>query len=187
MLEYSPQHLEEQKALDFWIFSYLGNGINFNDIAKLKYSNIKGEKLSFIRSKTRNKNRSHLKEISIFMLPKILEIINRWGNPKNTENEYIFPILNEAMTAMGQYNAIAQFIKNTNKYLKRVSVTLELDIPITTYFARHSFATRLKRAGASIEYISEGLGHSSIATTENYLSGFTDETIKKNANLLIDL
>lgn len=187
LLDYNASNREEQKALDFWIFSYLGNGINFNDIAKLKYSNIQGDKISFIRTKTKNKNRSNLKEINIYLLPRLKEVIDRWGVPHISDNDYIFPILHESMTDKDQYNAIAQFIKTTNKYLKRISSDLKLAEPITTYYARHSFATRLKRAGASIEYISESLGHSNISTTEVYLSGFTDETIKENANLLINL
>ena len=55
---------------------------------------------------------------------------------------------------------------------------------ITTYTARHSFATVLKRAGANIAYISESLGHQDLKTTENYLSSFEREERVKNAELL---
>jgi len=64
---------------------------------------------------------------------------------------------------------------------------LEWEIPLTTYSARHSYATHLMRADAPIAYISETMGHSSIPTTEIYLSSFTDETVKSNAGLLLDL
>ena len=55
---------------------------------------------------------------------------------------------------------------------------------ITTYDARHSFATVLKRAGANIAYISESLGHQDLKTTENYLASFEREEREKNAALL---
>ena len=55
---------------------------------------------------------------------------------------------------------------------------------ITTYTARHSFATVLKRGGANIAYISESLGHSDLKTTEAYLASFDREEREKNANLL---
>jgi site-specific recombinase XerD len=116
----------------------------------------------------------------------MLEIIKRWGNVNKTGKEFIFPILNERMSPRDEHVTIAQFIKITNKYLKHVTDALEWGEKVTTYFARHSYATRLKRAGVPIAYISDSLGHVNIATTENYLSSFTDETVKSNAGFLLD-
>jgi site-specific recombinase XerD len=103
-----------------------------------------------------------------------------------TGKEYIFPIINENMNIREQYDAIAQFIKTTNKYLKRVTEALEWKFVVTTYYARHSFATHLMRAGSSVPFISGALGHSTIPTTEIYLSGFSDDAVKQNAELLMD-
>jgi integrase/recombinase XerD len=69
--------VEEQKAIDFWTFSYLGNGMNFKDIAMLKYSNVQGDNIKFYRSKTRKTNKGEQIEINIYFLPRMLEIINR--------------------------------------------------------------------------------------------------------------
>lgn len=55
---------------------------------------------------------------------------------------------------------------------------------ISTYTARHSFATVLKRSGANIAYISESLGHNNLQTTEHYLASFEKEERQKNAALL---
>ncbi|MDP4289749.1 MAG: site-specific integrase [Bacteroidota bacterium] len=186
LIEYKTEVLEEQKAIDFWTFSYLGNGMNFKDIAMLRYSDIKGENIKFYRSKTKSTNKGEQKEISIFLLPRMLEIIQRWGSVNKTGKEYIFPVLHDGMNARDEIAAIAQFIKTTNKYLKHITDSLEWSNKVTTYFARHSYATRLKRAGVPIAYISDSLGHVNIATTENYLSSFTDETVKTNAGLLLD-
>jgi integrase/recombinase XerD len=76
-----------------------------------------------------------------------------------------------------------QFIKITNKYLESVTEALEWKLKVTTYYARHSFATRLKRAGVPILYISESLGHANTATTENYLSSYTDDVVKSGRKL----
>jgi integrase/recombinase XerD len=59
-----------------------------------------------------------------------------------------------------------------------------LNRDVTTYFARHSFATVLKRSGAKIEMISELLGHSSVDVTENYLDSFEKEHIQKETDVL---
>ncbi|MCX6250484.1 MAG: tyrosine-type recombinase/integrase [Bacteroidetes bacterium] len=187
LIEYKTNKPEEQKAIDFWTFSYLGNGMNFKDIAILRYSNIQGDNIKFFRSKTKKTNKGEQKEISIYLLPRMREIINRWSNKKRTGKEYIFPILQEGMSEREALAATAQFIKITNKYLECVTEALEWKLKVTTYYARHSFATRLKRAGVPILYISESLGHANTTTTENYLSSFTDETVKSNAGLLLDL
>ena len=185
-IEYKSDSPAEQKAIDFWTFSYLANGMNFKDVALLKYANIKGDNMKFYRSKTKGTKKGEQKEINIYMLPRIREIIKYWGNHSETGKEYIFPILNEKMNIREQYDTIAKFIKTTNKYLKRVTEALEWKVVVTTYYARHSYATRLKRSGSSTEYISESMGHSSIKTTENYLASFMDESVKKNAELLMD-
>ena len=54
--------------------------------------------------------------------------------------------------------------------MKRILKKLEIDKKVTTYVARHTFSTVLKRSGASTEFIQEALGHSNIKTTENYLT-----------------
>ena len=54
----------------------------------------------------------------------------------------------------------------------------------TTYVARHTFSTILKRSGASTEQIQEALGHTDMKTTESYLGSFDKETKKQLASPL---
>ncbi|HVA98940.1 MAG TPA: tyrosine-type recombinase/integrase [Bacteroidia bacterium] len=63
--------------------------------------------------------------------------------------------------------------------MKSIAQQLNITNEVTTYAARHSFATILQRSGASTEFISEALGHSNVKTTQNYLAGFEDETKKE--------
>jgi integrase/recombinase XerD len=69
-----------------------------------------------------------------------------------------------------------------NKHLNKVTTKQGITKHVTTYFARHSFATVLKRSGESIDLISESLGHASHKTTVNYLDSFEDES-KKNIHV----
>lgn len=48
---------------------------------------------------------------------------------------------------------------------------------LTTYVARHTFATVLKRSGVNIAIISESLGHSDLSTTQIYLDSFENDQI----------
>ena len=71
-----------------------------------------------------------------------------------------------------------------NKYIGQIAEKIGITHKITSYTARHSFATVLKRSGASIEFISESLGHSNLQTTENYLADFEIEEKRKWAKEL---
>ena len=97
------------------------------------------------------------------------EIIERRGNIKESNDTYLFPIIGHEDSTLKKRELIHQFIKTTNKWTKRTAEKLEFSINVTTYTARHSFSTVLKRSGASTEFISEALGHTNVKTTECYL------------------
>lgn len=185
IFKYQPISIQEAKAKAFWIFSYLCNGMNLVDIASLKFKNIKGNKIRFIRQKT--KDTSHdKKEIVITLLPEIQDIIDQFGNKNANPDDYIFPVFNDGISEIEKLNRVKQFIKNTNKYIDRITSKLSLDDRITTYWARHSYSTILKNSGASIEFISEQLGHTSIKVTSSYLDSFEDQQRDDMAKRLVD-
>jgi integrase len=179
--EGSPEHYYR----DIWVFSYLGNGINMKDVCLLRYKDIKGENIHFERAKTTNTNRS-AKPISIALIKENLEIIERWGNPKADDKNFIFPVLTGDETPEKERAKIQQFTKQVNKYIKRIAKNVGIKENISTYSARHSFATVLKRSGINLSFISEALGHSNMKTTESYLDSFEDDTRKANAMKLLD-
>jgi len=173
----------EHRSRDLWLFSYLCNGINFKDIARLKYSNINGDKICLVRAKTAESTDEET-SIQIMITGPIGRIIDTWGTGQTTQDNYIFPVLHNDITAEEEYRAIIQLIQTTNKNMKRICAALKMD-PVTTYVARHSFATVLKRSGASVEFISESLGHRNKQTTQNYLANFEDNEKMKWANMLL--
>ena len=177
-------HEGEQRAKDFWLFSYFANGINIKDIALLKYKNIQGEYIVFERAKTMRSTRSNSKPISIYITEDMLKIIERWGIKPATPDNHIFPIINPEADAVRQRLQIQQFIKVINEWMKRIAQKLGIEKTVTTYVARHSFSTVLKRSGASIEFISEALGHTDVKTTESYLDSFENDAKKKFASHL---
>lgn len=167
-----------EKARDIFIFSYFANGINIKDILLLKYSNIDGDYIRFVRAKTRRTNRTNSTPITVVLNDELKTIIDRIGNQDKAPSSFIFPVLEEGLSPEREMAIIQQFTKMVNKYLKKIVEDLKINKPVTTYFARHSFATVLKKSGVSPLFISESLGHSSIKTTENYLDSFEDEQRK---------
>jgi len=110
-------------------------------------------------------------------------IIDRWGNPDKSPANYIFEYLKGDETPMKAKNIIKDVTKRANKRLKTIGAAV--GVPgLSTYSARHSFATVLKRSGANIAYISESLGHNDLKTTENYLASFEKKERIKNAAFL---
>ena len=152
-------------------------------MARLKYSNIDGDKIILVRAKTSDRVQEQT-SINIPITLNIQSIIDRWGIKPALPDQYVFDILKDGMTPQDEYRAVRQAYQTINKNMTRICKQLEID-RATTYTARHSFATVLKRSGASIEFISESLGHKSKQTTMNYLADFEDAEKKKWANMLL--
>ena len=186
LLDYKTTDSSKQKAIDFWIFSYLCNGINFTDIAHLKPENIDGSYLHFFREKTKRTKKKDMRPIRVGLNPLAIEILDR---QKNTDpaNPFLFPILEADLNPVTVKNRCQRFIKWINKHMELIRKEKEIEMKIGTYAARHSFSTVLKRKGAPTSFIRESLGHSSELTTENYLDSFTDDVKLEYANLLTQL
>jgi len=167
---------------DLWFFSYLCNGININDLLKLKYANIDGDEIHFYRSKTLHTSKEK-KEIEALLTLEMKQIIEKWGNPEKKLNNFVFPFLTGNETPLEQKKRIQDITRRINKHVKKIGDKLGIS-NISTYTARHSFASVLKRSGANIAYISDSLGHTDLKTTENYLASFEKEERIKNAKLL---
>jgi integrase/recombinase XerD len=182
--ESDPKNDSEQKAKDYWLFSYYGNGMNPKDIACIKYKNIHDEYIVFDRSKTERALRSDPKPITVFINEDMKAIIQRWGNKDTSPNNYIFPVMDIGISPLRQYELMQLFVHFINEWMKHILKNLEINKKGTTYVARHTFSTLLKRSGASTEYIQEALGHSDIKTTENYLDSFNKEIKKEYASRL---
>lgn len=118
---------------------------------------------------------------SIYFSNELKQIIKRWQKPKA---EYIFQLVEANWDADTKHKNIKQVIKMVNKYIGLIAESVGIDKHVTTYFARHSFATVMKRSGVSTEYISESLGHSNMKTTANYLDSFEDDRHKELATVL---
>lgn len=186
IVNYKPSNEYEAKARDLWLFSYLSNGLNVKDIANLQYKNIKDNKIAFIRAKTKNTTKHEQRKITVPINAEIKKIIKKWGIKNTNPDTYIFGIINNDDNLEKQYWKIKQATKIINKHMKHIGEELEITVKITTYTARHSFATVLKRSGAPIEFISESLGHKDLKTTENYLDSFEDDVKEAYQKKLLD-
>jgi integrase len=178
IINYTAKRDADAVALDYWVFSFISNGMNFKDIALLKYGNINGDFLEFRRAKTKRTTNNNSLPIMVPLDENLLYIIKKRGNKSKKKEDYIFPILKHGLTPQEEYDHIKTFVRNTNKRLIRVGIELGLSLKVTSYVARHCFATIQKNNNAPLAYISEALGHSNLKTTQNYFGRFEDEGLK---------
>lgn len=179
--EYRDGSMTTEFYRDLWLFIYFCNGLNVADLISLKFSDIQNGEISFIRKKTKDRTRD-VKRIYAAITPEMYSIINKWGNdPK--KSVYIFPFLKPGDSAWEHEKKKKNHTKLINKRMKMIGEKLNLG-KITTYVARHTYATVLRNEGVPISIISPMLGHSSVTTTEIYLADLESEYRAKNASLL---
>lgn len=182
----TPNNLEQETAKDFWFFSYSCNGMNFKDIANLKIGNIEGDTLTFKRAKTSRTNKSQLIQ-SIPLHPYALKVIAKYGNMQGKQDDYLFNIINKSQSATEQHDKIKNFIRYVNQHMLKLAKANGIEEKLSTYWARHSFATNAIIEGASMEFVSEALQHSNLNTTKGYFAGFENEKKREISTKLMDL
>lgn len=105
--------------------------------------------------------------------PQAVDLIEKYSIKDNT---YLFPILsNFHKTELQRANRVHKVISKVNERLKEIGKALDIPIDLTTYVARHSQATVMKRAGVPTSIIRELMGHSSERVTQIYLDSFDNE------------
>lgn len=163
-------------ARDIFIFSYCTRGMAFVDIAYLKNANIQNNVIHYARHKTGQL-------LSVRIEPNILEIINRYAD-RTKETPYLFPILTSSDTDES-YKQYRTAINIYNRQLKELAKMLSADCQLTSYTARHSWATVARKHNAPISVISAGLGHTSERTTQIYLTSLENSAIDAVNQMII--
>jgi len=170
-------HLAEAKRL--FLFSYYTRGMNYHDMMKLKWCDIQNEKITYIRSKTKGS--------FVIKVMQPVQVILDFYRAVNPQTDYVFPILLKMdMTPIQIENRKSKMLKQYNSDLKKIALILEISTKITSYVARHSYATNLKYLGISTDIISESMGHKNPSITQVYLKEFDTTTIDKANEKLLE-
>jgi integrase len=156
-------------ARDLFLFSFYMRGISFVDMANLRKSNVQKGYIVYTRSKTR-------KKMVVRIEPCMQKIIEKYRSL--TFNDYLLPVITS------ENSDYASKLRSYNKRLRRISEMLGLEKTLSSYVARHTWATIALRRGISIEIISEGMGHENEATTRIYLASL-GQSVVDNANAKI--
>lgn len=174
-------------ARNYFLFMFNNMGINFIDLVKLKKSQLfetsydeDGHLISGRVSYNRSKTSS---AFSIKLTSESIEILGQYNIGSKKPSDFVFPNgFEDSEQGRKRYK---QQRKRLNRKLREMAELAEIDKSITSYFARHSWATIAKRKNVPITLISEGLGHSEIKTTQIYLDSFDDDALDSaNSNIV---
>lgn len=169
-----------KEAYDYFMFSVFTRGMNFVDMMKLKWSDIQDGRIYYTRSKTKG-------QFNIEVTEKVQEILDYYKS-QNRPTNYVFPILlKEDLTSKQIQDRKHKVLGRCNRKLKEIANIAKVDKNLTSYVARHSFATILRQMGTSTDEISELLGHSDIQITMTYLKEFDNEVLDKANRKLLDI
>ena len=165
---------ELQFSRDLFLFSFYTRGMSFIDVACLTHHNINNGRIVYSRHKTRRLQ-------SVKIEPPIQAIIDRYIS---NERKYIFPILKDDEFEQKCYDSA---LRLHNLHLHKLSQMLNLTAPLTSYVARHSWATQAHRKHIPVKVISEALGHTTEETTIIYLASLNESQIDKaNHKILLE-
>lgn len=153
-------------ARDIFMFSFMAMGMPFVDIAHLKWQQIHNGVLHYARHKTGHK-------VCVAIEPYMAEIINRHSI---TGSEFVFPILANTTSA----NIHATYLKRLRAYnyaLHRLSLLIDSSRTLSSYVARHSWASLAYRSGIDISLIAKAMGHTKLSTTLIYIRALLDPSL----------
>ncbi|QIU95839.1 site-specific integrase [Bacteroides faecium] len=165
---------ELEFSRDLYLFSFYAQGMAFVDIVLLKKSSICNGILTYSRHKSKQL-------IRIAVTPQMQEIMDKY----KAAGEYIFPILDKQDSS--EYKLYRLALGRINRHLRRIAAMANIKVPLTTYTARHTWATLARDYGAPVSVISAGLGHTSEEMTRIYLKEFDVSLLDKVNSMVTNL
>jgi integrase len=165
---------QQQKSLDIFFLIFYLVGINLKDLLYLKPDCIYKGRICYNRFKT---GRSY----SIKILPQARKIIDRYRGEKYLLN---FMDLKEEISPGRLHQADHDILSQVNKLLKTIVARKKLTYKLTTYTARHSWATIASSIGVGRDVISHALGHGIDTMTDIYIDFNLREVDKANREVV---
>ncbi len=159
-------------ARDVWVMLYRFNGANFVDLLRLKWSQINGDYIFFVRKKTEDTRKNNRKPIIVPLTDKLKDSIARVGD-KNSP--FLLGLIKEGYDETFFKNRNNKIRQKINRHLKVIRKDLGLSQPLNLGCARDCYSNTLNRNNTDIKKISQMLGHSNVIITEHYLAGLNPD------------
>ena len=158
-----------RRTQELFVLMFLLRGLPFVDLAYLRKSDLHDNVITYRRRKTG-------RPLSVTLTPEAMAILKRYMN-RDTSSPYLFPLLNSREGTKEAYHEYQLALRNFNRQLMLLGEMLGLGDKLSSYTARHTWATTAYYCEIHPGVISEAMGHSSITVTETYLKPFRNKKI----------
>ena len=173
---------DEMYARDLFLMCYYCNGCNFTDLLRMRWDQIIGNYIIFIRKKTETTRKNNIKDIVVPVDERLQAVIDRVGDK---DSPFILGLVKEGYSESTFENKNHRIKQQINRHLTEIGNKLKLSVPLNLSKARDCYASTLMRKGKSRDDISAMLGHSNTIVTEHYLASIDAErTFDINSVLL---
>ena len=166
-----------REALDVLLFILYARGMVFKDVYNLTRRMVTDRHIRYLRSKTGV-------PIDVEVVPELEEIMKRYYRE---DSPFVFPFLHEVRKGCpGKELSEESALRRINRSMRKIGRKTGLSVPLTTYVLRHTWATLMLEDSQPVELISQCMGHTSIRTTQIYLSHISSHKVDTAVNGMYD-
>ena len=176
--DFSVLTLRQQQVLTYFLLMFMLRGMPFIDLAHLRKSDLRNRRITYRRHKTG-------KLMVVDVPPDAMRLLQK--DRDKTDSEYLFPLLHGGLFMEEHHHRYQETLRHFNRELARLMKQLLPGVSVSSYTARHTWATLAYHSGVPVGLISQSLGHSSIRVTMTYLKPFDAEVIDRINRQVISL
>lgn len=176
--DFSVLTLRQQQVLTYFLLMFMLRGMPFIDLAHLRKSDLRNRRITYRRHKTG-------KLMVVDVPPDAMRLLQKYRD--KTDSEYLFPLLHGGLFMEEHHHRYQETLRHFNRELARLMKQLLPGVSVSSYTARHTWATLAYHSGVPVGLISQSLGHSSIRVTMTYLKPFDAEVIDRVNKQVISL
>lgn len=176
--DFSVLTLRQQQVLTYFLLMFMLRGMPFIDLAHLRKSDLRNRRITYRRHKTG-------KLMVVDVPPDAMRLLQKYRD--KTDSEYLFPLLHGGLFMEEHHHRYQEILRHFNRELARLMKLLLPGVSVSSYTARHTWATLAYHSGVPVGLISQSLGHSSIRVTMTYLKPFDAEVIDRINRQVISL
>lgn len=167
---------ELQRTRGLFLLMFMLRGMPFVDLAYLKKHDLDGNVITYRRRKTG-------RLLTVTLMPEAMKLIKQYMNT-DPSSPYLFSLITSKEGTEAAYKEYQLALRNFNYQLTILKQVLGLSADLSSYTARHTWATMAYYSEVHPGVISEAMGHSSITVTETYLKPFKNKKIDE-ANVTV--
>ena len=176
--DFSVLTLRQQQVLTYFLLMFMLRGMPFIDLAHLRKSDLRNRRITYRRHKTG-------KLMVVDVPPDAMRLLQKYRD--KTDSEYLFPLLHGGLFMEEHHHRYQETLRHFNRELARLMKQLLPGVSVSSYTARHTWATLAYHSGVPVGLISQSLGNSSIRVTMTYLKPFDAEVIDRINRQVISL